>query len=167
LSFLHVCVIAYFFFFFQAEDGIRDLIVTGVQTCALPILRPGPCRPGGVDGEAAEHECRKRRRHPPGIAPQRRADAALLQVSERRRHSFTAAMVCCTASADFWSAARSWGVSSTSRTCSSPLRPSLAGTPQYIPDSPYSPWSQTAHGRIRFLSPTIASTICTTAADGA
>src|SRR2546421_6995859 len=29
-----VCVI----FFFQAEDGIRDLIVTGVQTCALPIF---------------------------------------------------------------------------------------------------------------------------------
>src|SRR5688572_31115861 len=27
-----------FFFFFQAEDGIRDLTVTGVQTCALPIL---------------------------------------------------------------------------------------------------------------------------------
>src|SRR2546421_4717565 len=27
------------FFFFQAEDGIRDLIVTGVQTCALPIWR--------------------------------------------------------------------------------------------------------------------------------
>src|SRR5206468_5751745 len=27
------------FFFFQAEDGIRDLIVTGVQTCALPISR--------------------------------------------------------------------------------------------------------------------------------
>src|SRR3989440_12438550 len=41
------CVI---FFFFQAEDGIRDLIVTGVQTCALPIFEkdagpvsiPGP-----------------------------------------------------------------------------------------------------------------------------
>src|SRR3712207_8219772 len=31
------------FFFFQAEDGIRDIGVTGVQTCALPILsvRPG------------------------------------------------------------------------------------------------------------------------------
>src|SRR6266496_3583251 len=29
----------FFFFFFQAEDGIRDLYVTGVQTCALPILR--------------------------------------------------------------------------------------------------------------------------------
>ena len=26
------------FFFFQAEDGIRDRLVTGVQTCALPIL---------------------------------------------------------------------------------------------------------------------------------
>src|SRR5215469_13284228 len=29
----------FFFFFFQAEDGIRDLYVTGVQTCALPICR--------------------------------------------------------------------------------------------------------------------------------
>src|SRR3712207_9472083 len=28
-------------FFFQAEDGIRDIGVTGVQTCALPISRPG------------------------------------------------------------------------------------------------------------------------------
>src|SRR2546430_6394206 len=30
-------VLFLFFFFFQAEDGIRDLTVTGVQTCALPI----------------------------------------------------------------------------------------------------------------------------------
>src|SRR2546430_5185641 len=30
---------AMYFFFFQAEDGIRDLTVTGVQTCALPISR--------------------------------------------------------------------------------------------------------------------------------
>ena len=29
-----------FFFFFQAEDGIRDHCVTGVQTCALPIWAP-------------------------------------------------------------------------------------------------------------------------------
>src|SRR5438046_3575069 len=29
-----------FFFFFQAEDGIRDWSVTGVQTCALPIYAP-------------------------------------------------------------------------------------------------------------------------------
>src|SRR3989440_3700491 len=32
-----IWLIRVFFFFFQAEDGIRDLIVTGVQTCALPI----------------------------------------------------------------------------------------------------------------------------------
>src|SRR5437016_12057287 len=30
--------LCFFFFFFQAEDGIRDWSVTGVQTCALPIL---------------------------------------------------------------------------------------------------------------------------------
>src|SRR5256885_3489659 len=32
-----------FVFFFQAEDGIRDYKVTGVQTCALPISTPWPC----------------------------------------------------------------------------------------------------------------------------
>src|SRR2546429_443061 len=32
---------SYCFFFFQAEDGIRDVAVTGVQTCALPIYRIG------------------------------------------------------------------------------------------------------------------------------
>src|SRR5205823_6971817 len=49
-----------FFFFFQAEDGIRDKLVTGVQTCALPIsgenragarrdpARPHPQWPGGT-----------------------------------------------------------------------------------------------------------------------
>src|SRR5258708_12817404 len=31
-----------FFFFFQAEDGIRDDLVTGVQTCALPISHSPP-----------------------------------------------------------------------------------------------------------------------------
>src|SRR5205085_4772344 len=33
-------------FFFQAEDGIRDLTMTGVQTCALPIYAPGLGRAG-------------------------------------------------------------------------------------------------------------------------
>src|SRR2546430_8569145 len=33
-----VLCILIFVFFFQAEDGIRDLTVTGVQTCALPIF---------------------------------------------------------------------------------------------------------------------------------
>src|SRR5690606_40642045 len=31
------------YFFFQAEDGIRDFHVTGVQTCALPISSPTHC----------------------------------------------------------------------------------------------------------------------------
>src|SRR5258706_10516162 len=49
------------FFFFQAEDGIRDWSVTGVQTCALPISAPaghlerdrgGTGRPAGPDAGA-------------------------------------------------------------------------------------------------------------------
>src|SRR2546426_4797513 len=39
ISFSSIIVYVYcFFFFFQAEDGIRDYKVTGVQTCALPIF---------------------------------------------------------------------------------------------------------------------------------
>src|SRR5688572_25328980 len=47
-----MCAAVCFFFFFQAEDGIRDLTVTGVQTCALPIY-PSPvfvARNVGVSG---------------------------------------------------------------------------------------------------------------------
>src|SRR5205807_7577056 len=44
----------FFFFFFQAEDGIRDYKVTGVQTCALPIsldlLRQGGCALAAFEG---------------------------------------------------------------------------------------------------------------------
>src|SRR5438552_15183961 len=50
-------------FFFQAEDGIRDDLVTGVQTCALPIFR-------GKIGSAA------RRRHP-GVQAAAPLDAAV------------------------------------------------------------------------------------------
>src|SRR5256886_6926755 len=39
-----------FVFFFQAEDGIRDLTVTGVQTCALPISGGGDRGHEGVLG---------------------------------------------------------------------------------------------------------------------
>src|SRR5687767_15356716 len=39
----------FFFFFFQAEDGIRDKLVTGVQTCALPIYL-------AVDRAPARHD---------------------------------------------------------------------------------------------------------------
>src|SRR2546427_4773222 len=37
MVYLTVSIFQSCFFFFQAEDGIRDLTVTGVQTCALPI----------------------------------------------------------------------------------------------------------------------------------
>src|SRR2546430_7802965 len=56
ISSLHSDLLLYgFFFFFQAEDGIRDLTVTGVQTCALPISRSrynpsGPCGATHKDG---------------------------------------------------------------------------------------------------------------------
>src|SRR2546422_5386140 len=44
---IHVSTLSVFFFF-QAEDGIRDVAVTGVQTCALPICD------GEADGEAGD-----------------------------------------------------------------------------------------------------------------
>src|SRR2546427_2064058 len=54
------CELWYFsFFFFQAEDGIRDLTVTGVQTCALPIwFKP---HDGGLPVEWFEPQCRQLR----------------------------------------------------------------------------------------------------------
>src|SRR2546430_8586284 len=48
---------SFVFFFFQAEDGIRDLTVTGVQTCALPIYQevfgPDPTKCGASLSELA------------------------------------------------------------------------------------------------------------------
>src|SRR2546425_13363372 len=41
------------FFFFQAEDGIRDKLVTGVQTCALPICPPPA--PAALPRRTARH----------------------------------------------------------------------------------------------------------------
>src|SRR2546430_7011625 len=55
-------VVHVYFFFFQAEDGIRDLTVTGVQTCALPISRGQ----GGVHGVRSR---RPRRLVRPRAAP--------------------------------------------------------------------------------------------------
>src|SRR6266478_758747 len=57
----------YFCFFFQAEDGIRDLTVTGVQTCALPILlhrldelmRQSRCAEADIVAHIAEVEERR------------------------------------------------------------------------------------------------------------
>src|SRR2546430_4379748 len=60
------CVII-IFFFFQAEDGIRDLTVTGVQTCALPI-----CRDSGQQS-LLQAEIRKRRAPRAARSPDRTA----------------------------------------------------------------------------------------------
>src|SRR5207253_4007928 len=53
-----LCISSTFVFFFQAEDGIRDGHVTGVQTCALPIYQlaqsggPSPVPPIQAQGSA-------------------------------------------------------------------------------------------------------------------
>src|SRR5260370_2627795 len=46
-----VCDLLDCFFFFQAEDGIRDSSVTGVQTCALPILLVSSTKDRGIGDE--------------------------------------------------------------------------------------------------------------------
>src|SRR6266516_6140786 len=46
---IRVCSCFWLFVFFQAEDGIRCRTVTGVQTCALPILQPGGGQRGSED----------------------------------------------------------------------------------------------------------------------
>src|SRR2546429_1847099 len=53
-------------FFFQAEDGIRDVAVTGVQTCALPIsARHAPSAPAGTRlGAGAVARCAGRTARP-------------------------------------------------------------------------------------------------------
>src|SRR3989441_2977010 len=62
---------AVFLFFFQAEDGIRDKLVTGVQTCALPISsgewRALLFRPRDIRGaiEMQKYYLRLRKDHPP------------------------------------------------------------------------------------------------------
>src|SRR5207302_4554969 len=69
------CFYILFLFFFQAEDGIRDFHVTGVQTCALPISERLPARPRILAAaeaaavqpgrRAADH--RRERRMQPGL----------------------------------------------------------------------------------------------------
>src|SRR5690625_1495545 len=53
-------VLSFFFFFFQAEDGIRDGHVTGVQTCALPIYPADDSYPYYLDDNFAPYERSRR-----------------------------------------------------------------------------------------------------------
>src|SRR3989440_4398026 len=64
------------FFFFQAEDGIRDLIVTGVQTCALPIC--GVLDDDVVEEPVATDEPAGHDRGQPRLPPARQGDRAEL-----------------------------------------------------------------------------------------
>src|SRR5215217_2373502 len=82
-----------FFFFFQAEDGIRDIGVTGVQTCALPIcghilaLPSEACEESTPDARTG----RGGRPHPTAVAAQPfRVDhlaAALITLVRPRRRA--------------------------------------------------------------------------------
>src|SRR5205807_4280773 len=78
---LSSAITAVLIFFFQAEDGIRDYKVTGVQTCALPIwgLRRSD---GGVRGpaEGDRREARPRR----GDRRRRRFHSGTARSEERR-----------------------------------------------------------------------------------
>src|SRR5260370_7802194 len=66
-----------FFFFFQAEDGIRDSSVTGVQTCALPIFL-------WFKSPDAPTHCRRKPEKAPGIELERlRPHGAALHGAER------------------------------------------------------------------------------------
>src|SRR5688572_33097516 len=96
-------------FFFQAEDGIRGLTVTGVQTCALPILntpagaglrvhrRPRAERRGGPrDREIGRASCRER--------VQTTAGSGRLKTKAIRAPAATSSCIC-------WQACRSSGAS--------------------------------------------------------
>src|SRR5687767_15219239 len=81
--FLCIYVFLFFFFFFQAEDGIRDKLVTGVQTCALPIWRPGRVLHSVRKDRAAVRDAR--RPWVPDIADVRRAgDQSQVAAGPRR-----------------------------------------------------------------------------------
>src|SRR2546430_3352317 len=73
---------SFFFFFFQAEDGIRDLTVTGVQTCALPISAPQ------LFSVMTEVYCRPKRLYLPVASrmPNVAADRPASHVSELPEH---------------------------------------------------------------------------------
>src|SRR5438046_9049810 len=87
-------------FFFQAEDGIRDWSVTGVQTCALPIYHPcasrssRPCSPPSCRCPLSPRRCRPPRSEErrvgkegrPGWSPYREKKEKKAAESAQKRH---------------------------------------------------------------------------------
>src|SRR5687767_15594250 len=70
-------------FFFQAEDGIRDKLVTGVQTCALPILGAPGARP--ADAHQRAHPQGPPQGHAPTPPRRQRGAQALTPEPERTK----------------------------------------------------------------------------------
>src|SRR5208282_6720406 len=93
---MNVCCISVFlyfysFFFFQAEDGIRDATVTGVQTCALPIWLAsarsvGSCGARSTRCFAASGGRRKPRRSPSTPSAQFAPPASNSRAPPLQRH---------------------------------------------------------------------------------
>src|SRR5690606_40148917 len=86
ISTLVIWIVSWSFFFFQAEDGIRDFHVTGVQTCALPICHGPAALPGVSAAGAQPHRGGPDRR----VGARRQGNAAgralcLVSRSEERR----------------------------------------------------------------------------------
>src|SRR5699024_12820126 len=93
--FYYIAILSLLFFFFQAEDGIRDRNVTGVQTCALPIcllpeVREAPV--GATGGTRAEpgrggrsSRCGSDQRRPGAGEPYRRTDHSRKRVHPDQR----------------------------------------------------------------------------------
>src|SRR5205823_14228621 len=75
-------IFIFFFFFFQAEDGIRDKLVTGVQTCALPILSVEELKKEANGG----HERFAGSLRKAVVEHARRAGAALVQLKSKLEH---------------------------------------------------------------------------------
>src|SRR5690606_39946492 len=89
-----------FFFFFQAEDGIRDFHVTGVQTCALPISTPVPRKlsksrrrrtgdattmpPSGADSPGAAFRDHARLRGRPTVRSEERRVGKIREIDSER-----------------------------------------------------------------------------------
>src|SRR2546430_5622040 len=74
-------------FFFQAEDGIRDLTVTGVQTCALPISCPGPPTPRSPRRSARAPSRTRSEEHTSELQSQSNLVCRLLLEKKKRRTS--------------------------------------------------------------------------------
>src|SRR5687768_18318534 len=72
------------FFFFQAEDSIRDVAATGVQTCALPIWMSGQAgSPDEADGPGAPRLKQLNRRSGPSDASRRKRQRAAVSKIDR------------------------------------------------------------------------------------